>query len=92
MSSDLPDVLVARSDGAFDPFLEIEISADPTIGYATIQNNIPVVRSISVRNKGMEALKDVDIAEPERRVEGALRLESNMSKFAVVNGLIHSRV
>lgn len=44
------------------PGLEIHITADQTIGYAAIQNNVPVVRSISILNTGSEAIADIELA------------------------------
>jgi stress response protein SCP2/very-short-patch-repair endonuclease len=41
--------------------MDIQIVADRTIGYAAIQNNVPVVRSITLLNKGAEPLVDVEI-------------------------------
>lgn len=47
---------------AFGPHaMQIEIAADPTTGYAAIQNNIPVVRAIALTNTGLEPLLDVEL-------------------------------
>ena len=43
------------------PAVELKIIADPTIGYAAIQNNIPVVRSLVVKNASAEVLKSLDV-------------------------------
>lgn len=43
------------------PMVELKVIADPTTGYAAIQNNIPVVRSIVVTNNHEEALHSVDV-------------------------------
>jgi very-short-patch-repair endonuclease len=44
------------------PGLEIQITADQTIGYAAIQNSVPVVRSVSLLNTGPEPLTDIELA------------------------------
>ena len=41
--------------------LQIEIAADPTTGYAAIQNNLPVVRAIQLTNTGAAPLVDVEL-------------------------------
>lgn len=41
--------------------INVEIVADRTIGYAAIQNNVPVLRSITVVNSGSEQLVDVEL-------------------------------
>lgn len=41
--------------------LQVEISADPVTGYAAIQNNIPVVRAVSITNTGTAPLADVEL-------------------------------
>lgn len=43
------------------PSLSLEITADKTIGYAAIQNNVPVVRSITVINSGEVPLSNVEL-------------------------------
>ena len=40
---------------------ELKVVADPTTGYAAIQNNIPVVRSLIVKNSHEETLRSVDM-------------------------------
>lgn len=42
--------------------LRVEIEADSTIGYASIQNSIPVIRSLRVTNCGAVALESVELA------------------------------
>lgn len=41
--------------------MELKVISDPTTGYSAIQNNIPVVRSIIVKNNSNEALCSLDI-------------------------------
>ncbi|MEC5163192.1 MULTISPECIES: DUF3320 domain-containing protein [unclassified Janthinobacterium] len=41
--------------------LDIHIAADRTIGYAAIQNNVPVVRALTLLNTGAAPLLDVDV-------------------------------
>ncbi len=58
------DALIAHFGAAVvppqAPPLHIDISADATIGYAAIQNSIPVLRAITFTNHGA-ALTDVDV-------------------------------
>jgi len=39
----------------------IEIEADATLGYASIQNSVPVVRSLRLTNHGSEALENLQV-------------------------------
>ncbi len=39
----------------------VDIEADSTLGYASIQNAIPVVRSLTITNTGSEALEGVEV-------------------------------
>lgn len=41
--------------------LSVEIEADATIGYASIQNSVPVIRSLRLTNNGSEALEGVEV-------------------------------
>ncbi|QOL49022.1 DUF3320 domain-containing protein [Massilia litorea] len=43
------------------PVLHIALHADPTTGYAAIQNNLPVLRAVTLTNNGDEALDDVEV-------------------------------
>ena len=43
------------------PMVDLKVIADPTTGYAAIQNNIPVVRSLVVNNKSDEHLNALDV-------------------------------
>lgn len=54
-SSLAPDDLTG-TDG-----LIVDIEADATVGYASIQNSVPVIRAIRVTNRGSEALEGVDL-------------------------------
>ncbi|MCD0491115.1 DUF3320 domain-containing protein [Chromobacterium violaceum] len=56
MTADMLNTLEATS-----PVVELKVIADPTTGYAAIQNNIPVVRSLIVKNNYEEALNSVDV-------------------------------
>lgn len=49
-----PQVALAAS-------VDLELDAAPTIGYASIQNSIPVVRTVRVTNRSEEALADVEL-------------------------------
>jgi hypothetical protein len=39
------------------PSVAVEIEADPTLGYASIQNAVPVVRSLRLTNRTDETLE-----------------------------------
>jgi hypothetical protein len=39
----------------------VEIESDATLGYASIQNAVPVIRSLRLTNHGTEALQDVEV-------------------------------
>lgn len=41
--------------------VEIEIEADATLGYASIQNSVPVVRSLRLTNHGAEPLENLQV-------------------------------
>ncbi|MDB5748283.1 MAG: putative helicase [Massilia sp.] len=43
------------------PALHIDIAADPATGYAAIQNNLPVLRSVTLTNKGDTPIDDVEV-------------------------------
>ncbi|MGE4404026.1 DUF3320 domain-containing protein [Pseudomonas sp.] len=42
--------------------LTIDIEADPTLGYASIQNAVPVLRSLRLTNRSQETFENVEIA------------------------------
>lgn len=62
-SSDKPEKSPSSSPTleAHASALDVQIVADRTIGYVAIQNNVPVVRSITLVNKGEEPLVDVEV-------------------------------
>lgn len=41
--------------------VEIEVEADATLGYASIQNSVPVVRSLRLTNHGAEPLESLQV-------------------------------
>lgn len=43
------------------PRVDIEIEADPTLGYASIQNSVPVVRSLRLTNHAPEPLENLQV-------------------------------
>lgn len=47
---------VAPRDGVM-----IEIEADPTLGYASIQNAVPVLRSLRLINRSQETFENVEV-------------------------------
>lgn len=51
----------AASGAAHAQSIEIELIADRTIGYASIQNSVPVVRSIWVRNTGPDSIEHLSV-------------------------------
>ncbi len=64
MAPDQPENSASLSEHAAIPApgLEIGIVADQTTGYAAIQNNVPVVRGITLTNRGTAALADIELA------------------------------
>lgn len=36
----------------------IEVEADATLGYASIQNSVPVIRSLRLTNHGVDAIEN----------------------------------
>lgn len=60
MTADVQDQQDETVDEAA-PAVELKVIADPTTGYAAIQNNIPVVRSLVVKNASAEVLKSLDV-------------------------------
>jgi hypothetical protein len=57
------DVLSEKEDPAeiIAPAIELKVIADSTTGYAAIQNNIPVVRTLVVKNNSNEDLCSLDV-------------------------------
>jgi len=41
--------------------LHIEVESDPTLGYASIQNAVPVIRSFRLTNQGSEAIENIEV-------------------------------
>ena len=41
--------------------IAIEIESDPTLGYASIQNSVPVIRSLQLTNHGEDALEGLEV-------------------------------
>jgi very-short-patch-repair endonuclease len=61
MTTELTDVSPTRNVEVVAPTFDIQVVADPTIGYAAIQNNIPVVRALLLSNNGAEPLLDIEV-------------------------------
>lgn len=61
MTTELTDMSPPPNAQVRAPGLDIQIVADRTIGYAAIQNNVPVVRALSLQNNGPEPLVDVEV-------------------------------
>jgi len=58
--------------------IEIDILADPTVNYASYQNNVPLIRGLTLTNTTEEALRDIEISircEPEFSESLRLRFE-----------------
>ncbi|MEO5955547.1 MAG: hypothetical protein ABIR36_07650, partial [Nitrospiraceae bacterium] len=50
------------------PPVVVQIMADPTVSYASYQNNVPLLRGLSITNVTDEVLRDVEVSvrcEPE---------------------------
>ena len=50
------------------PSAVVQIMADPTVSYASYQNNVPLLRGLSITNVTDEVLRDVEVSvrcEPE---------------------------
>lgn len=41
--------------------VQVEIHADPTVSYASYQNNVPLLRGLTLTNAGDEPLRDVEV-------------------------------
>lgn len=55
------DVQVTPAKNMKSAGIEIEIEADATLGYASIQNSVPVVRSLRLTNHGGEPLENLQV-------------------------------
>lgn len=42
--------------------VSIDIEADPTLGYASIQNSVPVIRALRITNNGADALEHLEVS------------------------------
>ena len=56
-----PSLNEAADEPLQSSLLTLAITADPTTGYAAIQNNIPVLRSITIANAGASPMHDVEL-------------------------------
>ncbi|MDB5920862.1 MAG: putative helicase [Massilia sp.] len=61
MTTELSDVSPPSNADVEASVLDIQVVADRTIGYAAIQNNIPVVRTLTLSNNGVEPLVDLEV-------------------------------
>lgn len=41
--------------------IKIELTADPTVNYASYQNNVPLIRGLALSNATDEPLRDVEV-------------------------------
>ena len=62
MTAEPTDLSPPRNTEVQAPTLDIQIVVDRTIGYAAIQNNVPVVRALALQNNGLEPLVDIEVA------------------------------
>ena len=53
--------LDAKAEEGKPTDIGIEIEADATLGYASIQNSVPVVRSLRLTNHGAEPLENLQV-------------------------------
>lgn len=53
--------VVQEHQGAPETLFQLELDSAPTIGYASIQNSVPVVRTVRVTNRSEEDLTDVEL-------------------------------
>jgi very-short-patch-repair endonuclease len=44
-----------------EPPVIVEVEADPTLGYASIQNAVPILRSLSIANRSADTLRDIEL-------------------------------
>ena len=61
MTIELTDESPPSNAGGEAPALDIQVVADRTVGYAAIQNNIPVVRALTLSNNGAAPLVDIEV-------------------------------
>lgn len=55
------EVAAATVAEPVEPTVAIEIESDATLGYASIQNSVPVIRSLRLTNHGSESLEDLQV-------------------------------
>ena len=58
---ELESEIVENSTELKQTSLSIEIEADATLGYASIQNSVPVIRSLRLANNGPDALEGLEV-------------------------------
>ncbi|MDH0736061.1 DUF3320 domain-containing protein [Achromobacter spanius] len=54
------DVVVATGPNTLDA-ITIDIDADPTLGYASIQNAVPIVRTLRVTNRSAHTFENIEV-------------------------------
>lgn len=57
----LSDSVVADVEAVSVALIAFDLEADPTLGYASIQNSVPVVRALTVTNNGDSPLEQVEV-------------------------------
>ena len=58
---ELESAIARPSENAALTGVAIEIESDPTLGYASIQNSVPVIRSLRLTNHGEYALEGLEV-------------------------------
>lgn len=58
---ELESAVVSPAQGARPTGVSVEIESDATLGYASIQNSVPVIRSLRLTNHGEDALEGLEL-------------------------------
>ena len=58
---ELKSAVASPTEDAKPTGVAIEIESDPTLGYASIQNSVPVIRSLRLTNHGDDALEGLEV-------------------------------
>ena len=58
---ELESTVVSPTQEARPTGVAIEIESDSTLGYASIQNSVPVIRSLRLTNHGEDALEGLEV-------------------------------
>jgi very-short-patch-repair endonuclease len=58
---ELESAVASPTEDAKPTGVAIEIESDPTLGYASIQNSVPVIRSLRLTNHGDDAMEGLEV-------------------------------